>query len=360
MTTADEAAEIRIEAVTKRFGAVVAVDHVNLVLKAGTFFSLVGPSGCGKTTLLRMMAGLERPDGGRILAAGQDITLLPPERRPFNMVFQRYALFPHLSVADNLAFGLTTDRRNRPPRAEIERRVQEMLELVDLGGFGHRFPSQLSGGQQQRVALARALIRRPQALLLDEPMSALDRNVRIQVRDELLRIHAELGTTFILVTHDQDEALSISTEVGLMNRGRLEQVGRPEDLYHRPTSRFAAQFIGAGALVDGTVLAQRDGRVDVEVAGIRFSALASPQLKPGSVSILLRPEDLSLHAPGKGRIEGTVESCAFFGAHHEIRVVTQVGRLRVFQAEAVRPGTVVSIGWADRAGIAYTRDDDEG
>ncbi len=349
-------AAIEIERVSRRFGAVVAVDDVSLSLRPGTFLSLVGPSGCGKTTLLRMLGGLDRPDDGRILVDGRDVTALPPESRPFNMVFQRYALFPHLNVGDNVAFGLTTDRRARPGDEEMRRRVGEMLSLVGLANLAARYPAQLSGGQQQRVAVARALIRRPKALLLDEPMSALDRNVRHQVREELLRIHAELGTTFVLVTHDQDEALSISTEVGLMNRGRIEQVGRPEDLYHRPATLFAAQFIGAGSFVAGRAEARSGERVAVEAGGIRFSALAVAPVNEGPVRILLRPEDLSLTAPDAGRINGRVEASAFFGAHHELRVATPVGPLRILQASAVPPGTHVGIGWSDHAGIAYTED----
>jgi ABC-type Fe3+/spermidine/putrescine transport system ATPase subunit len=348
-----QTAAIEIEHVTCRFGPVVAIDDVSLSLPQGAFFSLVGPSGCGKTTLLRILAGLTRPEAGRVVAGGRDITRLPPEHRPCNMVFQRYALFPHLTVAENIAFGLTTDRRTRPPRVEIERRVKAMLELVRLPEMERRYPADLSGGQQQRVAVARALVRQPQALLLDEPMSALDRNVRNQVREELLRIQAELGTTFVLVTHDQDEALSISTEVGLMNAGRLEQVGTPEDLYHRPATLFAAQFIGAGAFVDGTAGRSAGRTVEVTVAGIRFAAATVADVPEGAVRILLRPEDLRLAAWGAGRIDGRVESCAFFGAQHELRVVTPVGALRLMQPAAVPVGTPVAVAWPDQAGIAY-------
>ena len=258
--------------VTKRFGAVVAVDDLTLDIPAGSFVSLLGPSGCGKTTLLRVIAGLEAPDAGQVLVDGVDITRQPPERRPFNMVFQRYALFPHLRVTANVAFGLTTDRRNRLPQDEIDRRVEEMLDLVGLSGYGSRWPSELSGGQAQRVAVARALVRRPRALLLDEPMAALDRNVRHQVREELLRIHAELGTTFLFVTHDQDEALSISGVVGLMNQGRIEQLADPETLYRHPATLFAARFVGAGSFLEGTVLGVANGQAQVEVEGIRFTA----------------------------------------------------------------------------------------
>ena len=347
------AGDIAVEGVVKRFGATAAVDHVDLHLPAGTFFSLLGPSGCGKTTLMRIIAGLERPDEGRIFADGVDITGLPPERRPFNMVFQRYALFPHLSVFDNVAFGLTTDRRSRPPRAEIDRLVAAMLDLVGLGGYEHRFPSQLSGGQQQRVAVARALIRRPSALLLDEPMSALDRNVRHQVREELLHIHAELGTTFVLVTHDQDEALSISRTVGLMNHGRLEQVSDPETMYHRPATLFAARFVGAGSFISGTVQGRGEGTVDVDVAGLRFAATDASGGSSGTVQILLRPEDLTTALPGAGRLDGDVKTSAFFGSYHEVTVLTSVGLLRLRQGRAAVLGDRVGVDWPARAGIAY-------
>ena len=351
-----QATGIEIEHVTRRYGSVIAVDDVSLSLRPGAFFSLVGPSGCGKTTLLRILAGLTAPDAGRIVAGGRDITRLPPEHRPCNMVFQRYALFPHLTVGENLAFGLTTDRRTRPPGTEIQRRVRAMLDLVRLQGLEHRYPADLSGGQQQRVAVARALIRRPQALLLDEPMSALDRNVRHQVREELLQIHGELGTTFVLVTHDQDEALSISTEVGLMNAGRLEQVGTPGDLYHRPATLFAAQFIGAGAFVDGTAPRGAGGCVEVSVGGIRFAAATVGAVPEGPVRVLLRPADLRLTEPAAGRVDGRVESCAFFGAYHELRVATRIGALRLVQPTPTAVGTLVGVTWSDAAGIAYAAD----
>jgi ABC-type Fe3+/spermidine/putrescine transport system ATPase subunit len=340
--------------VTKRFGTMTAVDAVDLDLPAGSFFSLLGPSGCGKTTLLRMIAGLERPDAGSIHVDGQDITRLPPERRPFNMVFQRYALFPHLSVFDNVAFGLTTARSERPPKAEVKRRVDDMLALVGLEGYERRWPGQLSGGQQQRVAVARALIRRPRILLLDEPMSALDRNVRHQVREELLRIHSELGTTFLLVTHDQDEALSISGIVGLMNQGRLEQVAHPETLYRRPATLFAARFIGAGTFLDAEVTAgpRKDGVVDVEVGGIRFVA-EDAGVGSNPATVLLRPEEVAVTEPGQGRVQGRVLTCAFFGSYYELTAATSCGTFRLRDTRLHAPGEAIGVAWPDAAGIAY-------
>ena len=344
---------LSVRDVSKTFGSVAAVSNVTLELPPGGFFSLLGPSGCGKTTLLRIIAGLEPPDGGAVLIDGQDITAQPPERRPFNMVFQRYALFPHLTVADNVAFGLTTERRTRPPKDVLERRVSDMLGLVGLEGFERRMPHQLSGGQAQRVSVARALIRQPSVLLLDEPMAALDRNVRHQVREELLRIHAELGTTFLLVTHDQDEALSISDTVALMNNGVLEQVADPETLYHRPATLFAARFVGAGSFVDARVIGQRDGQVELDVQGIRFAATDAGVEVSRPAVVLLRPEDLALGEAGTGRLEGLVRTCAFFGSYYEVTITTSLGLVRVRDRASRPAGSTVGINWANVAGIAY-------
>ncbi len=342
-----------VSGVTKQFGPTLAVDNVTVDLPAGAFFSLLGPSGCGKTTLLRIIAGIEQADSGSILLDGVDVSRDKPERRPMNMVFQRYALFPHLSVHDNVAFGLTTQRAAKLSADEIDRRVSTMLELVGLGGFARRRPAQLSGGEQQRVAVARALVRRPKVLLLDEPMSALDRNVRHQVREELLRIHHEIGTTFMLVTHDQDEALSISGLVGLMNRGRLEQLATPEDLYRRPATLFAAQFIGAGSFMAGRVVAVHDGLADVDVDGLRFSAADVGVTVGGPATILLRPEEVALCPQHDGRLAGTVETSSFFGSHFEITARATVGLVRLRAPQGATPGTNVGLDWPAIAGIAY-------
>jgi len=343
---------------TKSYGRAPALKRVDLEIPAGSFFSLLGPSGCGKTTLLKIIAGLEAPDTGVILADGDDITARPPERRPFNMVFQHYALFPHMTVADNVGFGLTTaSRRDRPSAEERGSRIADILQLVGLADLGGRFPSELSGGQAQRVAVARALINRPSVLLLDEPLSALDRNVRFALREELLRIHQELGTTFVFVTHDQDEALSISQLVGVMNEGVLEQVADPQTIYRSPGTLFTARFVGAGSFFEGTVQAVRGDRADLEVAGRRFSATDAGVTEGARTQVLLRPEELEVAPSEDGSLNGTVETCSFFGSYFELLTQTPVGPCRLRVREPVAPGSEIGIGWPDQAGIAYAADD---
>ena len=232
---------VRFEGVTKRFGGFTAVDRLSLEIFEGEFFALLGPSGCGKTTLLRMLAGFEAPDEGRILLDGEDISGVPPYRRPVNMMFQSYALFPHLNVEHNISFGL---RQEKLPKAEIAARVSEALKLTRLEGLQHRKPHQLSGGQRQRVALARALVKRPRVLLLDEPLAALDRRLREDTRFELMDLQSELGLTFVIVTHDQEEAMSLADRIGVMNHGKLVQVATPPEIYEQPNSRWVAQFVG--------------------------------------------------------------------------------------------------------------------
>ena len=314
------AAEIRLIDLQKRFGPVVAVDGVSLDIQAGEFFSLLGPSGCGKTTTLRMIGGFELPTGGRVLLRDRDITMDPPDKRPVNMVFQQYALFPHLDVGDNIGFGL---RRRKVEQREIARRVAEALALVRLEGYERRRPGQLSGGQQQRVALARALVNRPTVLLLDEPLGALDLKLRRQLQIELKRIQAEVGITFVYVTHDQEEALTMSDRIAVMHAGRVEQVGRPEELYERPASRFVADFIGTTNLLCGTV--EPDGWVRLD-SGERIQAAHDGLAAGTSVEVSVRPESIELVPPAAaGAVPGVIEQAAYLGASLSYQVRTAGG-----------------------------------
>jgi spermidine/putrescine transport system ATP-binding protein len=318
--------------VSKRFGGVSAVEDVSLEIGEGEFFSLLGPSGCGKTTTLRMIAGFERPDAGRIFLQGHDVTDVPANRRPVNMVFQQYALFPHMSVYDNVAFGLKV---KRVPRAEHGQRVQEMLRVVSLEGLDRRRARQLSGGQQQRVALARALVNRPAALLLDEPLGALDVKLRKQMQLELKRIQNDLGTTFVYVTHDQEEALAMSDRIAVMNGGHVEQIGTPREIYERPLTSFVADFIGS--------LNALELRID-ELVGVnavmrlgeaeRLVVPVGPGHRAGeSVRVAVRPERVQIEPVGSpllnggSRLEGTIAEIVFLGMYTQFHVDTQAGRL---------------------------------
>ena len=318
--------------VSKRFGGVSAVEDVSLEIGDGEFFSLLGPSGCGKTTTLRMIAGFERPDGGRIFLQGHDVTDVPANRRPVNMVFQQYALFPHMSVYDNVAFGLKV---KRVPRAEHGERVQEMLRVVSLEGLDRRRARQLSGGQQQRVALARALVNRPAALLLDEPLGALDVKLRKQMQLELKRIQNDLGTTFVYVTHDQEEALAMSDRIAVMNGGHVEQIGTPREIYERPHTSFVADFIGS--------LNALELRID-ELVGVnavmrlgeaeRLVVPVGPGHRAGeSVRVAVRPERVQIEPVGSpllnggSRLEGTIAEIVFLGMYTQFHVDTEAGRL---------------------------------
>lgn len=318
----DPSSIITIQNITKRFaGAVTAVDDVSLDIKAGEFFALLGPSGCGKTTLLRMLAGFETPTAGQILIDGQDVSGVAPNHRPVNMVFQSYAVFPHMSVFDNVAYGLKVT--GEVVRSEIAGRVEEALELVKLSGLGGRKPDQLSGGQRQRVALARALIKRPKVLLLDEPLSALDAKLREAMQLELVRLQHAVGITFIIVTHDQNEALSMANRIAVMEAGQVRQVASPAALYEFPNCRFVADFIGKMNLFEGNVVGVEDNNLLVDVAGLGRVNL--PASAPGSesspatgrIGIAVRPEKLRLdrQAPSSGRIGlcGKVSEIAYYG-----------------------------------------------
>jgi spermidine/putrescine transport system ATP-binding protein len=342
---------IALVGVSKRFGGVNAVDDVSLEIAEGEFFSLLGPSGCGKTTTLRMVAGFELPDTGRIVMQGKDVTEVRANRRPVNMVFQQYALFPHMSVYDNVAFGLKV---KRVPRAEHRGRVHEMLRVVSLEGFDRRRARQLSGGQQQRVALARALVNRPAALLLDEPLGALDVKLRKQMQLELKRIQHELGTTFVYVTHDQEEALAMSDRIAVMNGGRVEQTGSPREIYEHPRTAFVADFIGSLNALDLTI--------DELVGGYAVSRLGESERvvvpvdggrRVGeNVRVAVRPERVQLGpAPdGGSRLAGTIAEIVFLGMYTQLHVDTRAGRIVAHRLAdeslaALRPGSRVTLTW---------------
>jgi putrescine transport system ATP-binding protein len=351
---------VEVRSVTKVFGDQYAVDDLSLSIYPGEFFSLLGASGCGKTTLLRLLAGFERPDAGRLLIGGQDVTDLPPYRRPANMMFQSYALFPHLSVNDNVAFGL---RQEGMPRREIRERVAEMLELVRLQEYGKRRPDQLSGGQRQRVALARSLAKHPKLLLLDEPLGALDRKLREHTQFELVNIQERLGITFVMVTHDQEEAMTMSTRVAVMNQGRIRQVGTPGEIYEFPANRFVAGFIGALNQFEGRVVAQ-DGellRVQAESADGELLVRSPHSVAPGTpVTVAVRPEKLAIAAQpiaGDNRLSGTVEEIAYLGDVSIYHVRVAGGSLLEAQLTNQARRGVPPLTWGDTAWLAWSADD---
>jgi len=346
---------IALEGVSKRFGKAAAVRDVNLTIHEGEFFALLGPSGCGKTTTLRMIAGFETPDEGRILLLGEDVTTVLPSRRPVNMVFQQYALFPHMSIYDNLAFGLKV---KRVPRSQHRGRIEELLRLVQLEGLERRRPRQLSGGQQQRVALARALVNRPAALLLDEPLGALDVKLRKQMQHLLKNLQHDLGTTFVHVTHDQEEALAMSDRIAVMNGGRVEQVGSPRDIYEHPETAFVADFVGSLNALEVTV----DELVgDYALArlgeGQRVVIPAGPGVAAGeAVRVAVRPERVRIDTSGEtasdggSRLDGTVREVVYLGMYTQFHVDTPAGSLLSHRLadELLAPfetGTGVVLSW---------------
>jgi spermidine/putrescine transport system ATP-binding protein len=354
--------DIRLESVTKRFAETLAVDDLSLEIPRGGFFAMLGPSGCGKTTTLRMIGGFEDPTAGRVFLGGINVTDHPPFRRDVNTVFQSYALFPHLTVERNVSFGL---ERKKVGKAEIRRRVGDILDLVQLTGLNNRRPQQLSGGQQQRVALARALVNHPRALLLDEPLGALDLRLRRQLQIELKRIQADIGITFVHVTHDQEEALTMADMIAVMNEGRIEQMGSGEELYERPRTEFVANFLGISNLLDGTV-GSRDGTMatfDAEegervlVPTDRFTHVNS-----GAVRVGVRPEKIAISGNGTGDetstssrnvIHGRVTVASYLGVSIQYVVETKTGReLTVIapnrdggSVDSIGPGRDVSLAW---------------
>jgi spermidine/putrescine transport system ATP-binding protein len=349
---------VRLEDIAKVFKETVAVDHISLEIKEGEFFSLLGPSGCGKTTTLRMIGGFEQPSSGAIFLGDDNVAGLPAYKRNVNTVFQSYALFPHLKVFDNVAYGL---RRKKVEKDEMNRRVNEVLELVDLEGFGERRINQLSGGQQQRVALARALVNRPGVLLLDEPLGALDLKLRKQMQLELKRIQAEVGITFIYVTHDQEEAMTMSNRIAVMHRGRLEQVGAPQDVYELPASQFVAGFLGASNLLQGEIEGADGNRAKVRLAAGSTILLPAERLprERGAVDIGVRPEKLHIvpsgashTAPGENAVDATVSISTYTGVSTSYECTTGDGSTVVVYVQnlgnAAKPigaGERVRISW---------------
>jgi spermidine/putrescine transport system ATP-binding protein len=311
-------AAVSLAGISKRFGDQVAVRPLDLEIPQGTFFAIIGPSGCGKTTTLRMIAGLETPDGGSIHVAGRDVTRTPAYRRPVNTVFQSYALFPHLNVFENVAFGLREERR---PREEIARRVRDIIELVRLTGRETAKPGQLSGGQQQRVALARALVKHPAVLLLDEPLGALDLKLRKELQTELKDTQRRVGITFVYVTHDQEEAFSMSDRVAVMNEGVLEQVGAPEEVYRRPASLFTAQFVGLANTFAGRIGTGDEGIYRVGLDGGQVVSAQGPDglAEGAAASVIVRPENVRLDGTGTA-IPATVTSVSYLGPSRSIRL----------------------------------------
>jgi spermidine/putrescine ABC transporter ATP-binding subunit len=317
--------------ISKRWGSTVGVDNVSLDIMPGEFFALLGPSGCGKTTLLRILAGLEVPTEGRILIDGQDMAEIPPNRRAVNMVFQSYAVFPHMTVADNVAYGLKIEG---VPQPERDRRVQEALDLVQLGQLGARMPDQLSGGQRQRVALARALVKKPKVLLLDEPLSALDAKLREAMRFELSQLQQKVGITFIMVTHDQTEALAIACRVAVMNKGSIAQLGTPSDLYEFPASRFVADFIGSVNMFEGTLIDDKPDEALVACPELEPHRVYVPHAVLGkeasSVWVAIRPEKMTLHKDAD--TPPSVPECpaAHNVAKGEIKDISYLGDISIY------------------------------
>jgi putrescine transport system ATP-binding protein len=350
--------QIVIEGISKTFGAFTAVDSINLRIYKGEMFALVGASGCGKTTLLRMLAGFASPSGGRILIDDVDMTAVPPHQRPVNMMFQSYALFPHMTVEQNVGYGL----RRMTLEADVRtKRIREALDMVQLGSMAKRKPHQLSGGQRQRVALARALIRRPKVLLLDEPLSALDKKLREQTQFELMNIQDQVGITFVFVTHDQDEAMALSTRIAVMNRGQLVQVGTPSEIYEFPQNRFVADFIGTTNLFEGTVSGNEPGHVVVHSAEAGCDLIVDDVGRFGGgqrVWVALRPEKIRLSkepaSGGVNQIKGMVWELGYLGNRSTYRIKTETGKLVTVFAQNDRRTSEWSIDWSDEVYLSWT------
>ena len=327
---------VALEHVSKSFGDMTALDDLSLEVKENEFLTLLGPSGCGKTTTLRIIGGFERLDAGRVFFDGKDITNVPANQRNLNTVFQKYALFTHMTVAENIAFGLRIHKKSQD---YIKDKIKYALKLVNLEGFENRKPSSLSGGQQQRIAIARAIVNEPKVLLLDEPLGALDLKLRKEMQYELMRLKRELGITFIYVTHDQEEALTMSDKIVVMNGGYIQQMGTPEDIYNEPQNAFVADFIGDSNIHSGTRIHDKQ----VEILGIPFECVDVGFGENRPVDVVIRPEDLVIGKPGQGQIDGLVKSTIFKGVHYEMEVIAGGYEWLVHSTVAAEPGTQVSL-----------------
>ena len=322
--------------ITKSYDENVILDQLNLYIRENEFLTLLGPSGCGKTTLLRILGGFETPDSGDIIFDGKNINNLPPNRRQLNTVFQKYALFSHMSIAENIAFGLKIKGKSK---GYIRDKIHYALKLVNLEGYGDRTPDSLSGGQQQRIAIARAIVNEPKVLLLDEPLGALDLKLRQDMQYELIRLKNELGITFIYVTHDQEEALSMSDTVVVMNNGEIQQIGSPTDIYNEPENRFVAGFIGESNIIEGIMI--RDFLVEFD--GFRFECVDKGFEDNEAIEVVLRPEDLDIVEPDQAKIRGTVRNITFKGVHYEILVETELRTYMVHTTDYAEVGREVGL-----------------
>ena len=327
---------IDLQHISKSYDGQMVLDDLNLYIRENEFLTLLGPSGCGKTTTLRLIGGFETPDQGRIIFDGKDITSLPPNKRQLNTVFQKYALFPHMTIAENIAFGLKIKKKSD---AYIQDKIKYALKLVNLDGFENRNPDSLSGGQQQRIAIARAIVNEPKVLLLDEPLGALDLKLRQVMQYELIRLKNELGITFIYVTHDQEEALTMSDTIVVMNQGYIQQIGTPVDIYNEPENAFVADFIGDSNIIDGIMLEDKL----VEILGVRFRCVDTGFGQNRPVDVVIRPEDVDLVKPEEGIIDGVVTHLIFKGVHYEMEVMANGYEWLVHSTDCFPAGTKVGI-----------------
>ena len=327
---------IDLVGITKSFDGETVLDDLNLYIRENEFLTLLGPSGCGKTTTLRILGGFENPDKGSVIFNGTDITHLPPNKRQLNTVFQKYALFTHMTIAENIAFGLKIKKKSK---AYIDDKIKYALKLVNLEGYENRMPDSLSGGQQQRIAIARAIVNEPKVLLLDEPLGALDLKLRQDMQYELIRLKNELGITFIYVTHDQEEALTMSDTIVVMNQGYIQQIGTPEDIYNEPQNAFVADFIGDSNIIGGTMIEDRL----VEILGARFQCVDEGFGRNCPVDVVIRPEDIDLLKPEEGTIQGVVTHLIFKGVHYEMEVMANGYEWLVHSTDLFPAGTKVGL-----------------